>query len=80
MHQPLHSVALFNATYPSGDLGGNRFKIIISNGSSQNFHSYWDAGGFMVQNDSWVLPRPLNLQNLTILKQVALSYIQQYGK
>ena len=24
IHQPLHSVALFNTTYPNGDLGGNR--------------------------------------------------------
>ena len=24
IHQPLHSVALFNETYPNGDIGGNR--------------------------------------------------------
>lgn len=69
MHQPLHSVALFNGTYPSGDRGGNSIKIIMPNRNSQNLHSFWDAGGFMVQNDSWVLPRPLTLQNLTVLKQ-----------
>jgi tRNA G37 N-methylase Trm5 len=23
MHQPLHSVALYNETYPKGDIGGN---------------------------------------------------------
>jgi hypothetical protein len=34
IHQPLHSVSLFNETYPSGDRGGNSQKIIILNGSS----------------------------------------------
>lgn len=80
MHQPLHSVALFNQTYPSGDRGGNSIKIILPNRSSQNFHSFWDAGGFMIQNDSWVLPRPLTQQNLTALKKVASELIGTYGK
>lgn len=80
MHQPLHSVALFNQTFPSGDRGGNSIKIFLpGNKTAQNLHSYWDAGGFMVQNDSWVLPRPLTLQNLTVLREVALSYIKKYG-
>lgn len=80
MHQPLHSVALFNSTFPSGDRGGNSIKIIMPNRTSQNLHSFWDAGGFMVQNDSWTLPRPLTLQNLTVLKQEAAQYIKIYGK
>lgn len=79
MHQPLHSVALFNATYPSGDAGGNAFKILMPDQSLQNFHAFWDAGGFKVQNDSWSLPRPLSLQNQTTLKQLAAEYIQNYG-
>lgn len=75
MHQPLHSVALFNSTFPSGDRGGNSIKIILPDKSSQNLHSFWDAGGFRVQNDSWSLSRPLNLQNLTVLKSVAQQYM-----
>ena len=27
IHQPLHSVALYNHTYPKGDAGGNFLKI-----------------------------------------------------
>lgn len=27
IHQPLHSVALFNETFPTGDRGGNSLKI-----------------------------------------------------
>jgi len=79
MHQPLHSVALFNKTFPSGDRGGNSIKIKLLNQTSQNLHSFWDAGAYMVQNDTWFLTRPLNLQNLTALKQVATEYMKTYG-
>jgi hypothetical protein len=79
IHQPLHSVALFNMTYPQGDIGGNREKVVLTNGSTSNFHSYWDAGAYMVQNDSWHIVRPMNMQNLTALKDVANNMIKQYG-
>lgn len=80
IHQPLHSVALFNKTYPKGDLGGNSHKVILTNGSTSNFHSYWDAGAYILQNDTWFITRPMNMQNLTALKDVAYSMIAQYGK
>jgi hypothetical protein len=79
IHQPLHSVALFNQTYPKGDLGGNLNKVILTNGTTSNFHSYWDAGAYLLQNDSWVIVRPMNMQNLTVLKEVANSMIKTYG-
>jgi hypothetical protein len=80
MHQPLHSIALYNKTFPKGDAGGNLFKIQTLNGTVSNFHSFWDSGAYRLQNDSWVMVRPLNLQNLTLLKSVASGMIQQYGK
>lgn len=80
IHQPLHSVALFNQTYPKGDLGGNSEKVILTNTSTSNFHSYWDAGAYILQNDSWYIVRPMNIQNLTALKEVANSMIKQFGK
>lgn len=79
IHQPLHSVALFNKTYPKGDLGGNSHKVILTNTSISNFHSYWDAGAYILQNDTWFISRPMNLQNLTALKDVANDMIKQYG-
>ena len=79
IHQPLHSVALFNMTYPNGDIGGNREKVILTNGSTSNFHSFWDAGAYLLQNDSWHIVRPMNLQNLTALKDVANGMIDEYG-
>lgn len=80
IHQPLHSVALYNATYPKGDIGGNAEKVILVNGTTSNFHSFWDAGAYILQNDSWVIARPMNIQNLTVLKDMANSMIEEYGK
>ena len=65
IHQPLHSVALYNRTYPKGDAGGNLLKLTLLNGTSSNFHSFWDAGAFRLQNDSYNFVRPMNLQNMT---------------
>lgn len=45
-----------------------------------NFHSFWDAGAYMVQNDSWVITRPMNMQNMTALKDAANDMVHQYGK
>lgn len=79
IHQPLHSVALFNTSCKEGDIGGNKWKVILINGSTSNFHSFWDAGAYRIQNDSWHIVRPMNMQNLTALKDVANNMIKQYG-
>lgn len=80
IHQPLHSVALFNHTYPKGDAGGNLLKIKTLNGTLQNFHSFWDSGAFRLQNDSYTFVRPMNLQNVTEMKKAAADMISRYGK
>lgn len=81
IHQPLHSVALFNETFPNGDIGGNRIKVDLLNSTKNfNFHSFWDSGALRIQNDSWTLPRPLSLQNQTTLREYAQDLISQYGK
>ncbi len=79
IHQPLHSVSLFNQTYPSGDRGGNSLKMTLLNGTIKDLHSFWDSGAFRIQNDSWFMVRPLSLQNTTALKEAALNYIKSYG-
>ena len=79
IHQPLHSVALFNKTYPKGDIGGNAYNVTLVNGSHSNFHSFWDAGGYIIQNDTWFITRPMNIQNLTVLRDVANGMISEYG-
>jgi hypothetical protein len=80
IHQPLHSVSLYNHTFPKGDAGGNLLKLKVLNGTVENFHSFWDSGALILQNDSYQFVRPMNLQNLTELKKKALEMINQYGK
>jgi hypothetical protein len=80
IHQPLHSVALYNHTYPKGDAGGNLLKLKLLNGTISNFHSFWDSGAFRLQNDSYNFVRPMNLQNSTEMKRLASSLIDRYGK
>ena len=55
-------------------------KVILKNGTSSNFHSFWDAGAYVLQNDSWVMVRPLKMQNITVLKSLATDLVNQYGK
>ena len=76
IHQPLHSVALFNKSYPKGDMGGNREKIILLNGTERVLHQFWDSGAFLFQNDSFNFFRPMNDQNRSKLKEVARSFIR----
>jgi len=42
IHQPLHTVAMVDATYPSGDMGGNKEYLPSICGAS-NLHSVWDS-------------------------------------
>ena len=67
IHQPLHSVALYNKTYPDGDRGGNSLTMYYQNGTKTNLHSFWDAGANLLQNDTWYLVRPLDNGNTTSL-------------
>ena len=44
LHQPLHCVSSFE-NEPTGDAGGNKFKLGAAEGGRQgNLHSYWDGG------------------------------------
>lgn len=45
VHQPLHSIALVNGSYPKGDRGGNAFAVVpITDFEDQdNLHSFWDG-------------------------------------
>jgi hypothetical protein len=45
IHQPLHSTALVNDTYPNGDAGGNYEHLPNICGAS-NLHAVWDSTGY----------------------------------
>ena len=60
VHQPLYAAEYFSSQFPSGDLGGNKWPIVVPPPfpyASTNLHSYWDEGlGRWTQQ----LQRPLN--------------------
>jgi hypothetical protein len=41
IHQPLHAVDRYSATFPTGDVGGNLVKV--TGGPEKVLHAYWDA-------------------------------------
>ena len=44
IHQPLHTVALFDARHPEGDKGGNDTYIVLSDSTKAvRLHGYWDG-------------------------------------
>ena len=73
VHQPLHSIALFNrelslqhqvAAEPDvGDRGGNEIKVVTAKGETLSLHAYWDGlfGGYSTVDgaifDSFVLKK-----------------------
>ena len=59
--QPLHSVALFNATYPDGDKGGNDFFVNLA-GNSINLHTYWDGMGAVMMDYPEIIAHATDLE------------------
>ena len=76
IHQPLHTVAMVDATYPSGDMGGNKEYLPSICGAS-NLHSVWDSVaynycGYPVQvssNSNFFHSFRIFLKNLTFIFQ-----------
>lgn len=47
IHQPMHAVSEFSKKYPTGDKGGNLFRL-SANPVAHNLHAYWDkAAGLL---------------------------------
>ena len=79
IHQPLHSVAFFNETYPKGDQGGNLLKIKLpGNTTLGNFHSYWDAGAYQFQKETDKINRPLNAADTAAMLAKAQDFLDEF--
>ncbi len=66
IHQPLHTVSLFNERFPQGDKGGNLY--LIQSPIADNLHSLWDQGVGLVPDSMSMrqiraLAKQLQLQN-----------------
>jgi len=80
VHQPLHSVNMFNSKHKTGDLGGNLVKIITTastNSTSINLHAYMDS---MAGQQSYTerLARPLNKNQTEQIATMAAQFTKEY--
>src|SRR3990167_362572 len=56
LHQPMHTISLFNARFPHGDRGGNDY-LLGNNRVGKNLHAYWDRGGGYLRKKSFKKPK-----------------------
>ncbi len=80
VHQPLHSVNMFNSKHKTGDYGGNLVKIITTpstNSTNINLHAYMDS---MAGQQSFTerLSRPLNQSQTDDIAKMAGQFEQEY--
>ncbi|NID09208.1 S1/P1 nuclease [Fibrivirga algicola] len=76
VHQPLHATALVDSQFPTGDRGGNLFKIkVMMSSQTINLHSFWD--GMLLGEDDFQSAR-----NLAVLARQTVSRdrLPQLGK
>jgi hypothetical protein len=79
IHQPLHSVALYNMSYPKGDQGGNLLKIKLpGNTTAGNFHSYWDSAAYQFQKETDKIDRPLSPDDMNKILATAQSFLNDF--
>jgi hypothetical protein len=62
-HMPLHCTGRFTAENPTGDAGGNKFRLT---GKYRNLHAYWDSGAGMFED----IPRPLTSDGEKALRKM----------
>lgn len=77
IHQPLHATNFFNSTYKTGDLGGNRIKITLINGTDYNLHSYFDSIALEQDIDTMII-RPLNETFAKTIEDEARQLMDKY--
>lgn len=78
VHQPLHSVLMYNSKHKTGDAGGNFIKITTtaaSNSTSTNLHAYLDSMAGL-QSLTERLARPLDQTQTSKIEQMAAQFAQ----
>jgi len=73
LHQPLHATTLFSDKFPTGDVGGNEYKINYQN--YKNLHAFWDSGANLWPDDP---QRPLAPTAAQKLNSTASELMRKY--
>ena len=82
IHQPLHSSDRDSDEHPTGDKGGNDFRIIAPDVFNEmprpprNLHSFWDFGGGLFQGER----RPLAPDSRARIDKLAVTLTTEYPK
>ena len=78
VHQPLHSCALFNSTFPNGDQGGNLIQITFEGQPGiNNLHKVWDSIFMKVLNR---IDLPLNEEGQKYIEDIASNIMEEHPK
>jgi NAD(P)-dependent dehydrogenase (short-subunit alcohol dehydrogenase family) len=80
VHQPLHSVNMFNSKHKTGDFGGNMVHIITTaatNSTNINLHAYMDSMAGL-QSFTERLVRPLDATATSKIVAMAAQFQQEY--
>lgn len=76
LHQPLHATTMFSSKFPSGDRGGNSFKVSF-NSEISNLHALWDAVLGELEQD---ISRPASNDALSNLETFSKGLMSQYTR
>jgi hypothetical protein len=76
LHQPLHATTMFSSKFPSGDRGGNSFKVSFDSQIS-NLHSLWDSVLGELEQD---ISRPASSAALANLETFSKGLMSKYTR
>lgn len=76
LHQPLHASTMFSSKFPSGDRGGNSFKVYFDSQIS-NLHSLWDSVLGELEQD---ISRPASTTALADLETFSKGLMSKYTR
>jgi len=78
IHQPLHTATLFSKEFPSGDMGGNLFKVIFPASTSMNeLHAFWDS---TAKKYSGSIKVPLTDNHYDQLQEIAFNITGKWNR
>lgn len=74
VHMPLHAADLVSPKFPTGDKGGNLFKIkVLLSSNTINLHSFWD--GMLLGSDDFQAVRNLAVEVRQLVSRDALPQL-----